>query len=548
MLNSAGGYTWEVTDMTRLHRFLCFGSEGGTYYIKEQQLSLENALALIRLIEEGRGCEVVQEIKTFNQEGRAAKPNPALFALAVCSQHSDVKTKQAAFKAVKEVCRIPTHLFSFIQFKKDLKEGMKCGMWGRALRKAVADWYNEKDAMCLALAVTKYKQRNGWSHKDLLRLSHMKPANEGIAVITKYITKGWKDVQDSYRDKENSDDITKVLKYFEAVEKVKHTDDVLEVIHLIEEHRLVREQLLTNHLKSKEMRQCLACIAFLLIVCLAGHFLRVLVWQTLLKEMPLAAMLRNLGKMTADEVLELGSSEVTMVCERLQNESVLKQAQIHPFNVLVALETYSKGCGNRGKLKWEPNKDILQALDSAFYKSFKNVEATGKHFVLGVDVSASMSSTVLGSSVSAATAAAAMSMVVARTEVDCQIVAFSDKSMVPCPDIADMTLAQVMEEFKKIPMGSTDCSLPILWALETNTAADVFIIFTDNETWFGDIHPAEALRKHRNKMGVFSKLIVCGMTSNGFTVADPDDRGMLDICGFDSGALEVIRNFVLDLI
>lgn len=177
--NSEGGYVWQVTDMTRLHRFLCYGSEGGTYYINEQKLGFDNADALLRLIEDGKGCEMVQEIKTFSQEGRAAKPEPLLFALAVCSQCSDANTKQAAYKAVPEVCRIPTHLFTFIQFKKDLKEGMKCGMWGRALRKAVADWYNGKNGMAVALAVTKYKQRNGWSHKDLFRLSHLKPANEG---------------------------------------------------------------------------------------------------------------------------------------------------------------------------------------------------------------------------------------------------------------------------------------------------------------------------------------------------------------------------------
>lgn len=49
-------------------------------------------------------------------------------------------------------------------------------------------------------------------------------------------------------------------------------------------------------------------------------------------------------------------------------------------------------------------------------------------------------------------------------------------------------------------------------------------------------------------MGIPAKLVVCGMTSHGFTIADPDDRGMLDICGFDTGALDVIRNFTLDLI
>ncbi|CAM4591957.1 unnamed protein product [Lepidochelys olivacea] len=523
VLNSEGGYVWQVTDMNRLHRFLCFGSEGGTYYIKEQKLGFENAEVLIRLIEDGKGCDVVQEIKTFSQEGRAAKQEPMLFALAICSQCSDAKTKQAAFKAVSEVCRIPTHLFTFIQFKKDLKVGMKCGMWGRALRKAVADWYNGKNGLAVALAVTKYKQRNGWSHKDLLRLSHLKPASEGLAVVTKYITKGWKEVQEAYKDKEFSSETEKLLKYLEAVEKVKHTKDELEVIHLIEEYRLVREHLQTNHLKSKE------------------------VWKALLQEMPITAMLRNLGKMTANSVLEPASPEVAIVCERLRNEKLLKKARIHPFHVLVALETYKTGHGNRGKLRWLPDKDILEALDASFYKTFKTVEPTGKRFLLAVDVSASMTQKVLGSVLNASTVAAAMCMVVARTEKDSNIVAFSHE-MVPCPVTKDMTLPQVLVKMYEIPMGATDCSLPMIWAQKTHTAADIFIVFTDNETFAGYIHPAVALKEYREKMGIPSKLIVCGMTSNGFTIADPDDRGMLDICGFDTGALDVIRNFTLDLI
>ncbi|KAB0394967.1 hypothetical protein E2I00_000634 [Balaenoptera physalus] len=477
--NSEDGYVWQVTDMNRLHRFLCFGSEGGTYYIKEQKLGLENAEALIRLIEDGRGCEVIQEIKSFSQEGRTAKQEPTLFALAICSQCSDISTKQAAFKAVSEVCRIPTHLFTFIQFKKDLKESMKCGMWGRALRKAVADWYNEK----------------------------------GLAIVTKYITKGWKEVHEMYKEKALSVETEKLLKYLEAVEKVKRTKDELEVIHLIEEHRLVREHLLTNHLKSKE------------------------VWKALLQEMPLTALLRNLGKMTANSVLEPGNSEVSLVCEKLCNEKLLKKARIHPFHVLIALETYKTGHGLRGKLKWRPDEEILQALDAAFYKTFKTVEPAGKRFLLAIDVSASMNQRVLGSVLNASTVAAAMCMVVTRTEKDSYIVAFSDE-MVPCPVTTDMTLQQVLMAMSQIPAGGTDCSLPMIWAQNTNTAADVFIVFTDNETFAGHVHPAVALREYRKNMDIPAKLIVCGMTSNGFTIADPDDRGMLDMCGFDTGALD----------
>lgn len=521
--NSGDGFVWPVTDMNRLRRFLCFGSEGGTYYIKEQKLGLENAEALIRLIEDGRGCDVIQEIKSFSQDGRTAKQEPVLFALAICSQCSDRGTKQAAFKAVPEVCRIPTHLFTFVQFKKDLKESMKCGIWGRALRKAIADWYNEKGGMALALAVTKYKQRNGWSHKDLLRLSHLKPSSEGLAIVTKYITKGWKEVHELYKEKALSVETEKLLKYLEAVEKVKRTEEELEVIHLIEEHRLEREHLLTNHLTSKE------------------------VWKALLQEMPLTALLRNLGEMTANFVFEPGNSEVSLVCEKLCNEKLLKMAHMNPFHILIAVATYRMGHRPRGKLRWYPDEEILKALENAFYKTFKNVEPTGKRFLLAVDVSESMNRRVLGGVLNASVVAAAMCMVVTRTEKDSCIVAFSD-DMVPCPVTADMTLQQVLNAMNQILVGRTDCSLPMIWAQKTNTAADVFIILTDNETSAGSVHPAVALNEYRKKMNIPAKLIVCGMTSDGFTVADPDDRGMLDMCGFDIGALDVIRNFTLDVI
>ncbi|KAI5934745.1 60 kDa SS-A/Ro ribonucleoprotein [Manis javanica] len=263
--------------------------------------------------------------------------------------------------------------------------------------------------------------------------------------------------------------------------------------------------------------------------------------------MPLTALLRNLGKMTAFSVLEPGNSEVSVVCEKLCNKKLFKKAHIHPFHVLIALETYKTGHGLSGKLKWCPDEEILKALDAAFYKTFKTVEPAGKRFLLAIDVSAFMNQRVVGSILNASTVAAMMYIVVRRTEKDSYIVAFSDE-MVPCPVTIDMTLQQVLMAMNQIPAGGTDCSFPVIWAQKTNTAADVFIIFTDNETFAGSVHPAVALREYRKKMGIPAKLIVCGMTSNGFTIADPDDRGMLVKCGFDTGALDVIRNFTLDVI
>jgi 60 kDa SS-A/Ro ribonucleoprotein len=71
-----------------------------------------------------------------------------------------------------------------------------------------------------------------------------------------------------------------------------------------------------------------------------------------------------------------------------------------------------------------------------------------------------------------------------------------------------------------------------------------FVTYTDSETWAGNIHPAQALRQYRDEFVGNSKAVVVGMTSNGFTLADPNDRGMLDVVGFDTSVPAVISDFV----
>jgi 60 kDa SS-A/Ro ribonucleoprotein len=82
-------------------------------------------------------------------------------------------------------------------------------------------------------------------------------------------------------------------------------------------------------------------------------------------------------------------------------------------------------------------------------------------------------------------------------------------------------------------------------ATQSRIEADVFVIYTDNETWAGCMHPAQALQQYRSVMGINAKLIVVGMTATEFTIADPNDSGMLDVVGMDAGVPAVMRNFIL---
>lgn len=242
--NSAGGYTWQVDDMKRLRRFLCLGSEGGTYYVEEKQLGRDNAEAIIRLIDSGKGADVVKEIVEFSVTGRAAKQNPIIFALALCARHDDADTKAAAYTALSKVCRIPTHLFSFVVFTEALSTGTG---WGRAHRRGITNWYNSKTPMSLAMAITKYQNRSGWSHKDLFRLSHITPANPGVACICKYVVKGMDSCRKEFAG--IGPEVNETLAFLEAVEAAK-TADQSAIIQLIREHGLVREHIPTTLLNS----------------------------------------------------------------------------------------------------------------------------------------------------------------------------------------------------------------------------------------------------------------------------------------------------------
>jgi 60 kDa SS-A/Ro ribonucleoprotein len=138
--------------------------------------------------------------------------------------------------------------------------------------------------------------------------------------------------------------------------------------------------------------------------------------------------------------------------------------------------------------------------------------------------------------------AAAMAMVTVRAEPQWHVFGFSDTFMDLKIKATD-SLDEVVRKTSRLPFRATDCSLPMIYALEKGLKVDVFQVYTDNETYAGRIHPMEALRQYRKATGIPAKLIVVGMTSTNFTIADPEDGGALDVVGFDSSAPALIANF-----
>jgi 60 kDa SS-A/Ro ribonucleoprotein len=239
----------------------------------------------------------------------------------------------------------------------------------------------------------------------------------------------------------------------------------------------------------------------------------------------------------------------------------LRRARVHPIAVLVALRIYASGRGVRGKHTWAPVATVVDALDAAFYAAFGNVEPSGARMLLALDVSGSMTwGEVAGApGLSPRDASAAMALVTAATERSPEIVGFHAAKggwtagtsrfpghvdgLTPLAISPRQRLDDAVRTVSDLPFGGTDCALPMRYALERKRDVDTFVIYTDSETWAGDVHPVQALREYREKTGIGARLIVVGMVSNGFSIADPDDPGMLDVVGFDTATPEVIAGF-----
>lgn len=503
--NSAGGYSFALDKWGKLDRFLVLGSEGGSYYATEQKLSENNVAALAECVKEN-GIAAVQRIVEISDSGRAPKNDPALFALAYASAKGDAATRVAALDALPKVARIGTHLFSYVQYVNSMRG------WGRGLRAAIGDWYKQREPDALALQVTKYQSRtigeNGpkWSHRDLLRLSHAKPKNRAQQAVFKYVVKG--ELNKTAPD------------LLEGHAKLQEAKTAKTVVRLIKKYGLVRESVPTEFMKDPA------------------------VWEALLEDMPMTAMIRNLGNLSKCGLLKPLSDASKLVVERLSSEDVLKKARVHPIQLLIAQKTYGSGHGNRGKGEWTPVPQVVNALDGAFYSAFQNIVPSGKRFYLGLDVSGSMSGgNVAGiSGFTPREASSAMAMVTARTEQQYYVGAFQDR-MTRLMITPQTRLDDICAKTNGLPFGATDCAQPMLDALQKRLSVDVFVIYTDSETWCGDVHPVKALQMYRKQTGIPAKLIVCGMVANEFTIADPNDAGMLDVVGFDTATPQVISQF-----
>lgn len=495
VMNAAGGYVFQIDDWQRLRRFLILGCEGGTYYEGERKLTLESAACVERCLAVD-GKRTVDIIVEVSDRGLAPKNDAAVFALAIAATRGNDATRKLAFDALPKVCRIGTHLFQFAEARQALGGG-----WGRGIRDAIAGWYERDDLIMQAL---KYQQRNGWSHRDLLRLVHPKTTDDRKPIFDAICRpEKWSAVSD------------RLVEGYLAAQAAKHPKAVAGIIAA---YGLPRELVPTQFLTNPD------------------------VWDALLPHMGLTALVRNLGNMGKCGLLKPLSGAAALICNKLGDPEQIRRSRLHPFAILLAARTYAAGHSIKGTGSWTPVPQVIDALDNAFNLAFGNVEPTGKRHLLAIDISGSMGWATQNAMLSSE-AAAAMALITARVEPQHYIMGFAT-SFIDLGITAKDTLPTVLAKTGAHTMGGTDTSVAIQWAQSHNIPVDAFVVYTDNETWAGDVHTCRALQEYRRATGIPAKLAVVAFTSTARSVADNTDPGSMDFVGMDSSLPQALASFV----
>ncbi|NYJ03510.1 60 kDa SS-A/Ro ribonucleoprotein [Nocardioides thalensis] len=503
--NTAGGFTFTLDDAARLRRFLVLGVDGGTYYAAPRELAEQNVEVVGRMAMADPET-LVSTIVEVSTSGRAPRQNPALFALAYAAAVPE--SSRLALDALPRVARTGTHLLQFAAYVEQFRG------WGRGLRRAVGGWYTSKDPDAVAYQAVKYRQREGWSHRDLLRLAHPVTDDPALRATFDWIVRG--SVGDA------------VPALVDGFVRAQAATDVTTWTDLVVRHRLTWEMLPDAALGEAA------------------------VWDALLDVgLPPTALLRQLPRLTRLGLLPDRGGRTAEVVARLTDAQRLRSGRVHPVNVLVAQRTYAAGRSARGAGTWDPQQKVVDALDAAFYAAFGAVEPSGTRTLVAVDVSGSMHAPIAGLPLTAREASAALALVQLATEPSATAVGFSadgpgwrsDAVLKRLRISPRQRLDDALRVVDRMPMGGTDCALPMLYAAKERLAVDTFVVYTDNETWAGSVHPHQALRDYRQRSGIAARLVVVGMTATHFSIADPNDAGMLDVVGFDAAVPSLVADF-----
>lgn len=496
----SGSYAFEAGLWQKVRRSLLVGTAQSTYYADKRELTedfVDVVLQAADIDPERLAGEIV-----YASDGRSLNNSAPIFALVLLSMAESHAAKRAFSDIFLKVVRTASHFYEWLNYSKSVRG------FGKVVRDAGRAWLSQ-DEKRLAYQLLKYPQRHGFSRRDVLRLFHLKPISRDRDLLFEWITRGWSELPP-----EPPCEALEQVWWYEWLKR-----------HPERTHEAIANGRLTHEMAAPVGKMDTQA------------------WQLLFEDMPIGAMLRNLGSLTQLGVLQAQHRRnLRRVESVLTNRQHLRRGRIHPIDILKALKTYrSGGQIGRSRKTWTPIPRICDILETALERSFDVLQPTGKVFLHAVDISGSMSwSTINSVGLTCCEIATTMALATAKAEKNYAIRGFSTafKDLGICQrDSFTSALAKTSAQ----NFGGTDASVAYDWAIRNRFRADVICFWTDSESWAGPRHPVQALAEYRAKVNPNAKAVYVTLAPYNLSLVDPRDPHSWDMGGFDPSMPRLIQ-------
>ncbi|XP_015112539.1 60 kDa SS-A/Ro ribonucleoprotein [Diachasma alloeum] len=537
------------TPQSRFTRYLYVGKEYPVYHSgswsNPANFSLDKLPSLEDLSSSPETALLpLDRIKSTFASGVIHQPETLIFALAASArQHKSESLRRAAYEYLSQHCKSPEHFLLFVSFASKLsrQQSLPRHGYGHGWRTAVNEWYLSQSPKSLAECVTRCKSRYGWSHKDIIKLSHpvTKKCPADLQAVIKYIVFG---LEKAKLEFENESRAQEVLELMERVEDFRQCQDPVRAAGLIRTHHYTLDHVHPDLMKSPD------------------------VWEALVETMDLPSVVHNLQRIQNAGLLGGGSQVSEKIITALMSKEQVLKSKISPSVLLLAAKTYEnpdgvpmpvkRRVGRKNKLKHKriprPDGRIIDAMYLALNVSFSNVEATGLKYLITVSTGGwrktqgGQVDLVEANGPWVVEAACILALGLLRAEEKVTVSTFTGTEGLNARPVhidKNATFQETVERMRARSTGPPNIGKPMLWAAHHRRKFDVFINVVDKMREKYDF-TGRAMDLYKKKMNLPNTRLVnwvVGSTSTYMEGRNVSD--VLTVCGFDVHVPRIIEAF-----
>lgn len=534
------------------HEYPFFVDNKVSLVVPEKLLSAEEAKALTR-------SECVQVLDVIKKAVVRVKSvfrvDESLVLLIFVLKHlTDPELRGLVYEALCDICLTFHDLTLFLKLRNRLSvpvegegneettETQSKTHFSAGLKSMLQKWYDKQSLEILTEMIGEHRKLNGWRHRDIVALAHIKfEDEEKKKVVDVAFKRGSKFVA------ENTDESAAVKKLVDIC-RARMSEDPKEVSDLVSQHKLRFEHLPSALYKSPEIwEKCLPSLTYSdLLNCV--HILQDL--NLLSQQQPLA---KKVG-------FAIG------------NPKTLKEAKLHPFKLYTELQLYEHNeryvenvhethrAKKVAKLSLTPNKEIIKKLRTAFEQSFDHYPITGARLIITLDNRHGMySKKVLSRHTSKYISCMEASLIIALTylkrERDVKILTYTDDEAEGGIEILSLQRSMSFEdalkfcETRKRKKTLNSLDLPWNFAKAKGFKADVFLTITDSVIRNAPLGkpPTPAINAYKKAVNISNvRHIILGLTNpkRTFETLGPEEGRILEIAGFTPNTAKVMDEFI----